>query len=178
MASSLSFVASLSSLPSLWRRGASGRTDCGQSVPGWVVRGRSSSLRSVAPSFSSARLLRRLSLSRPSLSLACRSSVASASACLLPALRGFLRPSAGLASTGAACGAGALSSSAVPLLTLRRPRPNPSIQGTAGKRRFACLPVPSSLRSSAAPDLERWAARDTAYSGLNCVKCTQSSLVH
>jgi hypothetical protein len=33
--------------------------------------------------------------------------------------------------------------------------PNPSIQGTSCKPRFACLQVPSPLRGSAAPDLER-----------------------
>jgi hypothetical protein len=33
--------------------------------------------------------------------------------------------------------------------------PNPALQPTAGKRR---LPVPSSLRSSAAAELARWAS--------------------
>jgi hypothetical protein len=36
----------------------------------------------------------------------------------------------------------------------------PSVKGTAGKRG---LPVPSSLRSSAAPYLERWASKSTHF---------------
>ena len=40
-------------------------------------------------------------------------------------------------------------------LTLQDPRPNPTLEGTAGKRRFACLPVPRPLRGRAAPQLRR-----------------------
>ena len=41
----------------------------------------------------------------------------------------------------------------IPTLT-----PNPSVNRTPGKRRFACLPVPSAVPASVAGYLERWAS--------------------
>jgi hypothetical protein len=58
---------------------------------------------------------------------------------------------------------GTFSGSPSPGLATVRARPNPSIQGTVEKLRFS---IPSALRASAAPDLERSASCNLSRYGL------------